>query len=684
MIQPAAVEHVENTLATQGGTPLLAGGSAYADIFTGGAAESHFCPTARGWGPALRQAGPLVAVLLMLSHAGSVLRTMVLLCIELVLAVVDFFRGILAGHGLLKELKFVPLRVFITILLREVSVIGAKIDLARGLPIVHLNFLGYDEQAHRRGPESRFAHWTLKGIDRAVRMLWRAALSSQRRHYEVWIYSDHGQETAQPYERLHGIEFAEAVARVFSRFEAADIRYRTGDIWGEQFKRAQLFGGRWPDWLSPWASARVGKNGDPPLSVSALGPVAMIYWAPALAFEQRQLLARRLVAEARIPALLALDDASQVHAWTEDGEFLLPRDGIRLVGTAHPFQAEVIDDLISLCRHPDAGTFVACGGIAGHRTVTFANEHGSHGGCGPQETSAFALLPDDAPLPAERAGDHLRIAELRQAALRARKPHVAGAPIVTTGRQRTGIVRIMTYNVHSCIGMDGRVSPERIARIIARFEPDIVALQEIDVGRPRSGGVDQAGRIAELLEMTYYFHPAIHLEEERYGDAILTHLPLRLVKAQGLPGMRGKPQLEPRGAIWAAIDVGGTVLQIINTHLGLRRRERLAQVDALLGDAWLGHPDCDGPVILCGDLNALPLSPVCRRLRTRLRDAQQALQNHRPKATFFGRLPMVRIDYVFVGQELEVLGVEVARGARARLASDHLPLIVDLRLPGGA
>jgi len=251
MIQPAAVEYVESTLATHGDTPLLAGGSAYADIFTGGAAESHFCPTARGWGPALRQAGPLVAVLLVLSHAGSVLRTIVLLCIELVLAIVDFFRGILAGHGLLKELKFVPLRVFITILLREVSVISAKVDLARGLPVVHLNFLGYDEQAHRRGPESRFAHWTLKGIDRAIRVLWRAALSSQRRHYEVWIYSDHGQETAQPYEKLHGIEFAEAVARVFSRFEGRDIRYRTGDIWGEQLKRAQLFGGRWPDCAAP-------------------------------------------------------------------------------------------------------------------------------------------------------------------------------------------------------------------------------------------------------------------------------------------------------------------------------------------------------------------------------------------------------------------------------------------------
>ena len=238
----------------------------------------------------------------------------------------------------------------------------------------------------------------------------------------------------------------------------------------------------------------------------------------------------------------------------------------------------------------------------------------------------------------------------------------------------------MTYNVHSCIGMDGRVSPERIARIIARYEPDIVALQELDAGRPRSRGIDQASRIAQLLQMGYYFHPAIHLEEERYGDAILTHLPMRLVKAGGLPGLCDRPRLEPRGAVWAAIDVGGMELQVINTHFGLRRRERLAQVDALLSEAWLLHPDCRAPVVLCGDLNALPFSPVCRRLRTRLRDAQHVLQHHRPKATFFGRMPMARIDYVFVEPMIEVVSVEVASGEQARLASDHLPLIVDLRL----
>jgi endonuclease/exonuclease/phosphatase family metal-dependent hydrolase len=83
---------------------------------------------------------------------------------------------------------------------------------------------------------------------------------------------------------------------------------------------------------------------------------------------------------------------------------------------------------------------------------------------------------------------------------------------------------------------------------------------------------------------------------------------------------------------------------------------------------------------VCGDLNALPFSYVCRRMGRRLTDAQKALDNHRPRQTWFGAYPAARIDHVFFGQAIEVLAVQVASTALARLASDHLPLIVDLRL----
>lgn len=102
------------------------------------------------------------------------------------------------------------------------------------------------------------------------------------------------------------------------------------------------------------------------------------------------------------------------------------------------------------------------------------------------------------------------------------------------------------------------------------------------------------------------------------------------------------------------------------------------QVQALLGPEWIDHPDCSDPVILCGDFNAIPSSLVCRMLRTRLRDVQLEHETHRPRATFFTRFPMARIDYVFVSPGVGIRDIDVPSGARVRVASDHLPLIVDL------
>jgi len=161
---------------------------------TGGADNSNFCASSLGWGAILKKANPLALSLLFLSNAYNFMRAAVLLVIELFLALFDFVSGVIDGHDLFKELKLVPTRVGITILLRELITMGAKIDIARGMPIVHLNLIGYDEQAHRRGPSSKFAHWTLIGIDDAIARIWRAAKGSACRDYDLWIYSDHGQE----------------------------------------------------------------------------------------------------------------------------------------------------------------------------------------------------------------------------------------------------------------------------------------------------------------------------------------------------------------------------------------------------------------------------------------------------------------------------------------------------------
>jgi len=237
------------------------------------------------------------------------------------------------------------------------------------------------------------------------------------------------------------------------------------------------------------------------------------------------------------------------------------------------------------------------------------------------------------------------------------------------------VSRILTYNVRRCLGTDGRLAPARIAEVIASCTPDIVALQELDVGRARSGGIDQAHAIARELGIHHvHFHPALQVMEEKYGDAILTVRPSALVKAEALPGQLHGRFREPRGALWASVQIGGHQVQVINTHLGLRGPERLLQIDALLGPGWLGHPACREPVILLGDFNAPPRSRAYRRIAQRLRDAQTLGDLHRPRPTFPARLPMLRLDHVFVGHMVDVTRAEVLRTPLARVASDHLPL----------
>ena len=228
--------------------------------------------------------------------------------------------------------------------------------------------------------------------------------------------------------------------------------------------------------------------------------------------------------------------------------------------------------------------------------------------------------------------------------------------------------------------MDGKISPQRIARVIGQYQPDVVALQELDVGRLRTGNVHQAQVISDYLAMKFHFHPAIHIEEERYGNAILTHLPVKLIKTGILPLLPAKPWLEPRGVIWVAIEAYGQQFNLLNTHLGLRPAERTIQADALLGDDWLANANCTGPVVICGDFNSLPNSAVHKRFSRQLNDMQILHENHRPKKTFGGRFPSARIDHIFGNSMVNVQNIEVPRTQLTRNASDHLPLIVDITI----
>ncbi len=244
--------------------------------------------------------------------------------------------------------------------------------------------------------------------------------------------------------------------------------------------------------------------------------------------------------------------------------------------------------------------------------------------------------------------------------------------------------RLMTYNVHGCVGVDGKLDVGRIAAVIGQSRPDVVALQELDVGRARSGRVDQAHEIASRLGMRFHFNSAFQVEKEQYGDAVLTTLPERLIKVGPLPTLP-RTRLERRGALWVAVETDGVELQIINTHLGLVPMEQRAQVECLLSGDWLSHPERRGPTVMLGDFNATSRYAAYRALVGRLRDIQRGpdgkrIRRRKSVRTFPSRAPLLRIDHMFISPEVEVLNVHAPDGPLVRVASDHLPLVADIRV----
>lgn len=700
MYDPSSARAIEQALAAQG-EPLLAGGSAYSNIFTGGAADAHFCAASFGWSDVLKGARPHAWAAVALLHLPTLARTFVLGILESVRAIGEALLGIARGYRVGPELKFVAARVAIVVLLRDLITIGAKVDIARGLPIVHLNYIGYDEQAHRRGPGTRFAHRALNGIDRRVGALWKAVHLASHRHYDLWIYGDHGQQSTEPYSQRTGRTIAAALDAALDACDEDDLA--TSDLSkqptpmrllfakndaGTAHRRARLLGGSRLQRLFPNGETEereaIPETDDRP-TVVGMGPIAHVRLGTLASRDRYPLvrLAKWFSSTGGVPAVLFVDDKGVVRA-CRSGELLqLPADMDRLLGANHPALPDIADDLLALVRHPEAGDLVLLGWASGCEALSFAEENGAHAGAGPAETLSFALLPEDALAPAE-TGRLLRPLTLRQAALRtlgrtdapAQTPTQERVPCVAVGATRK--LRVMSYNVHSCLGMDGRLSPERVARVIARQEPDVIALQELDVGRTRSGGHDQAAMIAELLEMSYRFHPAIQVEEEAYGDAILTRLPVLAHRDAMLPGPRLRRGIEPRGALWVTLDLDGVNVQVLNTHLGLLPSERRVQVAELLSERWLAHPDCHGPTVLCGDLNATPESAPLKRLREVLVDVRRCTPGEGRRATFPTRRPTLAIDHLLVRDVARIERVDVPSGEIERLASDHLPLVADL------
>lgn len=248
--------------------------------------------------------------------------------------------------------------------------------------------------------------------------------------------------------------------------------------------------------------------------------------------------------------------------------------------------------------------------------------------------------------------------------------------------QTTLRLRIATYNIHKCVGMDRRLSAERIAKVILELEADIIAMQEVVRTQSERRGGDQVERIAEIVEIAHYcFGENRPHWGGRYGNAILSNLPIRRWENHDLTvGAR-----EPRGILQADISIRGkALLHVLNVHLGTGYMERRRQADHLLGEGLLGSKEFAGPRILLGDFNEWTRGKSTQLLTRHMKSAEQPSEpqgRKRSMRSYPGILPILHLDHIYYDEPLRLLDFRLHRTRLALTASDHLPLVADFEIP---
>lgn len=226
------------------------------------------------------------------------------------------------------------------------------------------------------------------------------------------------------------------------------------------------------------------------------------------------------------------------------------------------------------------------------------------------------------------------------------------------------ILRAMTWNIHSAIGPDGRYDLERVLSLIRRHHPDVLAVQEVE-GRGRGARPSPFTVLREHFEGRALHAETIRAKDGAYGHMLLSRWPIERETIHDL-SVDGR---EPRAAISARIRTPGGLLGVIATHLGLKQRERYRQASRL---ARLVR-EMEGPVVVMGDFNDWSWrGPVWRSLSPLL----PARTRHR---TFPARFPVLRLDEIFC-RPASLLGRNW-RDTAASAASDHLPVVAELRMP---
>lgn len=233
-------------------------------------------------------------------------------------------------------------------------------------------------------------------------------------------------------------------------------------------------------------------------------------------------------------------------------------------------------------------------------------------------------------------------------------------------------LRIATYNIHRCRGLDRRVIPSRIAAVIADIGADVVALQEV-VG---SNG-DLPGHAEELgaaLAMGWVMAPTRRLRGHLFGNVVLSRLPIHYHTQYDLSWRRREPRCCQR----VDLAFGDRSVHLYNVHLGtslLERRHQAVKLAEITRDRRVL-----GPKVVLGDFNEWTRGLATRLLTERLHSVD-LMAHLKRRRTYPGVFPVLHLDHIYYeGGRVTVRNVELPRTRRALIASDHLPLVADLRI----
>jgi endonuclease/exonuclease/phosphatase family metal-dependent hydrolase len=228
-------------------------------------------------------------------------------------------------------------------------------------------------------------------------------------------------------------------------------------------------------------------------------------------------------------------------------------------------------------------------------------------------------------------------------------------------------LRVMSYNIKHGYGNDGVIDLERAAAVIESVAPDVVTLQEVDERCGRSGNVDQAAWLGERLGMTPLFGEFMDYDGGRYGMAILSKLPVESWNNIVLP-----PGAEPRSALAARVRMAnGSEVVVVGIHLYATEEERLAQARTILE----AFADEEAPIVLAGDFNSAPGSPVLELFETQWKNPDKG----EDRFTFSSDAPEREIDFILYrgSNSMRALRVDVLEEP---LVSDHRPLYLELEV----